>query len=403
MKSPNKIKMLLALPIMIALGHLSLPAQAKEKEGGHFVGNGGDAVEQNGELVMRDFLNSGRLSPVIDNVTFLKSIPDFIPLLKEIAQTSPRLAKEIWIDLKNVKIWTTQAKLPILPATDTAVITTEKAEVQYAIRYKNDIVISLPDFKRIEQSYGLAHESMHEVIKQGENESLAWHHEMVRSFVNYLKENRGNYPRALNDDVLSKFGFYSGSKDDLNSKLLLNAFLTNRGEATYRCAVYNDVYKLSNITSAVSYTFSSMVSSGLFDQFVNINCKEESYESAINDLYPNLNANLESLKKLPFAYGVYKEPPLYQCKQYADPKTLQAYKQAANVFASLPIDQMQADANTGNDLAKRILITAKLTEIKAYDALKETREKISKGITDTQSSIDRCVDEYGKNYMKKSE
>ncbi len=168
----------------------------------------GDGVYVNGQLKMRDFIETnkanGLATGVQNNKKFLEDMPGFMPLFKEIAAADPVFAFEIWKQLNDVRIWLIPSKLPLLPLADTTVVG-PNPQVQIAIHYSHDIMISttaLAQLPPTERPYEMIHEALHGLIRG--NGPI---HEMrVMFMTKWLHDHRGHYTTATLDDELARVG-----------------------------------------------------------------------------------------------------------------------------------------------------------------------------------------------------
>ena len=250
MRTLNWKEMIATLALVACLGGTA-HAEQRETRGG-FEGNGGDAVRVDGNLVLRDFMSKARLDSVPNNSKFLQAYPELLQLVRELSHANPNFAHAVWQDLLQAKIWVTDADLPLLPASATALIA-GRAEVQIAIRNGADIIISLPALAQVrDKEYVFLHESIHGLMR-GDG---PWHHEKVRSLVRYLRENRGKYQP---EEVRTLFGkmeisYYSYSdRQEIEGKIL-DVLLRADGSPEFRCALFNS-YVRSN-TGIPSYSSS---------------------------------------------------------------------------------------------------------------------------------------------------
>lgn len=211
---------------------------------------GGDGRYVNGDLILRDFLETSEL--VLDNVEFLKSIPGFEELIHDIGRVQPSFAMAIWGDLVNTQIFITNDELPLLDPEQTGFSTTIIAERQIAYREDKTILISMPALEALEdkQAYLPLHESMHGLLKG----SGALHHMRVRTLVKYIEEHRAQLSREDLGQHLEKigvqpqhfgdrwflgenFGGFKKSEVIETRRILVN----QEGSFAARCAIFNDL------------------------------------------------------------------------------------------------------------------------------------------------------------------
>ena len=184
-----------------------------------FAGGGahaGDGVLVDGQLKMRDFIETNKANGGATRVAhirkYLEQLPGFMPLFKEIAAADPEFAFEIWMQLNDTRIWLIPAKLPLLPFADTT-LTGPKPQVQIAIHYSNDIMISTTAMAQLpasERPYELIHEALHGLI--GGNGPI---HEMrVMYMTKWLHTHRGHYTTAALRDELDRIGVKQSNNID---------------------------------------------------------------------------------------------------------------------------------------------------------------------------------------------
>lgn len=99
------------LPLIILLASTLLANQCFAEEG-HTQGNGGDAIYENGELVLRDFASKQDLILIQDNQQFATQFGEYTDMITQIAQIDPKLADFMNTQLNNKTIWLTEKPLP---------------------------------------------------------------------------------------------------------------------------------------------------------------------------------------------------------------------------------------------------------------------------------------------------
>lgn len=171
-------------------------------------GGGGDAVMVNGQLVMRDMVNTDQTEKVKDNFEFIKSVPKFREMIYKIAKANPVFASNVVGELSRVNLYTSPTSLPILPY-DVTTLSGRGAEVQLAIRAIDDIVFA-PEFFTFNQKEDvLLHEILHGLLSDN---SGPFHHQRVRNIVRYIHENLNNLNAEALDEVLSENNWHSSAR-----------------------------------------------------------------------------------------------------------------------------------------------------------------------------------------------
>ncbi|MGZ3694381.1 MAG: hypothetical protein ACXWQO_09370 [Bdellovibrionota bacterium] len=432
MKTPTKIKN--AIFALAAIATLAT-SSAFAVEGGT-EGNGGDAVRRDGQLVLRDFIKSARLSLVQKNRDFLSQQSEFVALLKDMAAGDPYLALQVWNDLLNVKIWLTEKDLPLLPDAATSVIS-DKAEVQIAIRNGDDVILSMPNFRNLpadERGYVFVHESLHKLLKdqsadqRGDKEDgKAWHHEEVRWFVGYLRDNRGHYDAKDLNGYLDKFSI---SHTDVATKTgkLMRDLVRENGDFAQRCVVEK---KLEGESDFDDY-FLAIVR----NEWANYNkCGYSvSAKGELLKLYPAMKSVYDfaesglaiqgSFYPLDVSHGNYRyhkygqtlggiipiDYPYFDsaayaqdCKKYADPRYAPGFKKglSAGRAAMAALKQLMGEtASLGkdNDLAKSTVVGSALAAVS--EDVKSNLQDIEKSAKVYQASVTDCRANLG-DYMNR--
>lgn len=185
-------KKILTLGLVLTL---MSPIASYAKDGAES-GGGGDAVMVNGQLVMRDFLNTDQTEKVKDNLAFINSVPKFREMIYKVAKANPVFANDIIGELANVSLHNSPTSLPVLPYSVTT-LSGKGAEVQLATRINNDIIFA-PEYYTFPQKENvLLHEALHGLLAQN---SGPFHHQRVRNIVRYIHENLD----SLNENDLAQ-------------------------------------------------------------------------------------------------------------------------------------------------------------------------------------------------------
>lgn len=238
------MKMLLTLGLMMGV-------MTSTSFAGQETRNGGDGVYKDGQIVLRDFLEGEGLTKVKDNDEFLKTAPNFMKIIRKIGEKNRHLAVALYAAIDDSKIWTTNNQLPLLPDTETTTYE-RKADVQIAIRDKDNIYISLPAYNKTDKAYLLLHEAVHLIAKG----TGAKKHFNVRAIVRYIKENMNSFNTYEITEYLDE-KFYSNlsSVISYDSDALISVLIDQKGSFENRCqlasfSLYRDnVYRLFQIFS----------------------------------------------------------------------------------------------------------------------------------------------------------
>lgn len=245
MRSLTAIPMICGLLVMApSLGQQVAGPGAPVAEGGHGVGNSGDAVEKDGRLVLRDF--SGESKIVLDNPSFLGAVPGLTAVIKDIGKVDASIALRLWVSLAKARIFTTNQYLPLLDPSETGLSYDRIADLQVAIRNGNKIVISLPALSRLAEEYKkwlFVHEALHGLIPGSGSD----HHVKVRSLTAYLAENQDRYTAKNLARVFQKAGAVIPQAEEISDEArkffsmgvsdLLRAVFLEEGTFESRCAV----------------------------------------------------------------------------------------------------------------------------------------------------------------------
>lgn len=269
------------------------PDVLKEDAGGNFVGNGGDAVVKDGKVTLRDFLKENAIEQVDSSRKFAESVPEFKELVIELMKAHPMFGLAVWNQIAENEVWTTQAELPLLPETATALVG-DKAEIQVAIRQGNRIIISLPAFEQVDKASILLHEAMHGLI----DEKGAWLHENVRAVVRAVKDMRGQMTYTKIRQLLIKSKATNFSDETAHDKPEtienLKMMLLEKGSKTQRCALYRSFYQINSdewiLPHSMSFIASISKGSMMLDQWSDYaSCDEKNVVSFYRNKYPQLD------------------------------------------------------------------------------------------------------------------
>jgi hypothetical protein len=173
-------------------------------------GGGGDAVMVNGQLVMRDMINTDQTVKIKDNLAFINKAPKFREMIHKIAKVNPEFATDIVNELLTVNIYTSPTSLPVLPYSVTT-LSGKGAEVQLATRVNDDVIFA-PEFNTFSQKEDvLLHEALHGLLLEN---SGPFHHQRVRNIVKYIHQNLDNLDEDALSDILAENYWRSSSLPD---------------------------------------------------------------------------------------------------------------------------------------------------------------------------------------------
>jgi len=193
--------------------------------------NGGDGVYRDGEIVLRDFLEAEGLTKVKSNREFIKTAPTFIKIIRKIGEKDRALAVALYSAIVDSTIWTTNNQLPLLPDSETTLYE-RKADVQIAIRDRENIYISLPAYNKTDKGYLLLHEAAH-LIAGGEG---AEKHFNVRAFVRNVKDNINSLNTdELNNYLSHRFITYKSDIISYQNNEVLSALVDKKGSFENKC------------------------------------------------------------------------------------------------------------------------------------------------------------------------
>jgi len=200
--------------------------------------------KKSGRIVLSDF-GGPKVKLVADNKAWAETIPDLMPLLKEIAEASPDIGIELYEQLFAVKIFTTPDPLVLAPVQDNSYIEEDQSEMpdtQIGYRDGDDILFQdealkdhpedkgKPDY--YPPSYNVIHELLHGLIPGGRQ----IHQLKVGAFNDFLKQNRGHFTEDLILDAartadVTKSWRFSGEFDRVAFKILID----ETGDFKARC------------------------------------------------------------------------------------------------------------------------------------------------------------------------
>ena len=208
---------------MIPIAALLLFIIPAANAGGHRDGNSSDGVRVGEEIVMRDFVFKAKPVRVDDHMEYFRNVPGLEGLLEEVLRVAPGLGAKIFDQLARIQLWVTQESLALLPRSTTTVAGPD-AEVQIALRFGDDVLVSEPALRKTTGDYSIFREALHGFV-EGEGPI---HHMKVANIISYLRENRGQLSAAGLSQVLKQNGV---GQDILNDYWLERGHLL--GELLY--------------------------------------------------------------------------------------------------------------------------------------------------------------------------
>lgn len=356
------VRTLLAVSLMTVM----TIAAAKAAGTGHG-GGGGYVKNQDGSLIFRDFIKSGRPRMVPDSVSFVQETPRFSELISELIDVHPQFAILVinqYTHLTN--IWTTTDPLPVLPESETTLLG-PKVDVQAATRYGNDIVISMPDFKKGQvEEYVLLHEALHGIVG-----GVGPIQEMyVGNVVDFIKENRGKLNLQTLQSYLRK---NQANVPDLNEKdrVRMQQLLKGHVSDPLTCAIFGaDVRRYEGYPrDLLHYKTVSVWRKEL-------SCKKDDDLDYIAAKFPNLSNFMEGKSSLryfpsaPYIYAVTKPTGWFisseqkkffaeHCESYSGPKMQEEIATASQKMASAIAVANAARAEYATMISNQLPLTEK--------------------------------------------
>lgn len=355
---------------------------------------GGDAVMVKDQMVIRDLIVQDQVE-LLKNHKFIDSVPEFKPLIHLIAKVNPRFASAIIRDLSSAKMYMAPGVLPLLPY-DLTTIAGKGADVQLAIRTKNEILFSQQFLDSNQKEYVLIHEALHGILADN---SGPLHHQRVRNIVKYIYDNKNNLDANEFQEFLNDNNFKSNSKDE-ELTYVWNA----EANPSLRCYYASETLNLSTAT------------------FEKINCnadKASFLDQFLSEKYPELAKKKKSQDyygshvRKPFAYTfTLEKDPLFfdryittiqmrNCKE--NPESIESVKKALvrledDLATAKYINDLLADEETP-ELERAALVKAmgvifnpEEFEVTAKTSLDETKALLESLKTQQKS----CEKQYPK-------
>jgi hypothetical protein len=331
-------------------------------------GGGGDAVTKKDQLVLRDFLEGSSFDTVLDNEAFLRKTPGFVELMSEISLADPALAATIMQDLTfNVTFYYSTMALPILSSKITT-LSGAKADVQLAIRKGKDIYLA-PSIKKPfkDMPYLLVHESLHSIILK--NENTPEKHQKIRTVVNFLKKNRGDFSDlskllAKMDAELYIFDIDRPEEVNVSTEFMDSVVMNKNVDESIRC------YWAFKRTKGRTHPFNWLQ---------NLNCSSNDANSAVESASLDME---KFIKKNPQYQAYFGETPFIKTYSYEQLKALSCaqlvkeHEEALRNY-SVEISTIPATDLTGNSV-EDITVKAHLNSDqfrKLQDFRKETAQR----------------------------
>lgn len=272
---------------MLTLGlTLSLMAPMSFAGMGTETSGGGDAVYINNQMVIRDLLSHDQLTMMV-SIDFLNDVPEFKTLIGKISKANSAFAYKVIEDLMKARIYMSPRSIPVLPYEQTT-IAGKSADVQLALRDKDDIIFA-PEFQdSTQKEYILIHEALHGILKDNTG---AMHHQRVRNIVKYIYDNQDK----LNSVDFTEFLV----KNNYSESAPIKSGYENSKNRYYSESDYNYFIKLSMDSEAedgLRCYFSNALPS-MLRKFQALNC--------VDDLKFDFDAFYE--RKLPEVVKLIKE------------------------------------------------------------------------------------------------
>lgn len=303
----NKFLLLSALTMMI-----SSVAIAEEVTGTES-GGGGDAVEVEGQLILRDLAEKGQLQNITNIVKFLDTNTKFRDVIHKIAKANPEFATRLVSELIETRIYTSPEPLNLLPYKQTTVYGSP-AEVQLAIRIGQDIVLAPKFFESSDREYIMIHEALHGLLQDNKG---PFHHQRVRNIVRYIYENLETLDAQDFKEYLRKNNYEASrtSYARIWSTELSDAF---RCAYSDRSTLNKNIYKYEKITCPDNtgpddYAV-SVVIAYLRENFPGLQERYMANYTKIND-FKLEEVNISPIEKKPSLFRKeYRENQIKSCK-----------------------------------------------------------------------------------------
>ena len=252
-------------------------------------GGGGDAIFINGQWQMRDLvIDKKSYHKLSDNNELYSKYPEIKETIMKIGKVKPYFAASLLQEILSFNIYITDLELEILPAGYTA-ISNIKAERQVAIRYFNDVIISMPAFNALAKNtrgYQIIHEALHAFRYNNEGPI---HHAQIREAIKYLATNINNLNERDLTELLYSLGFTSTSLVNRGSNtggyfsIYANAMFNEETEVSYRCEHIRSL----NLEYKETILNNEIYIESPISTFLGIKCK---YKAPLKENFPALSA-----------------------------------------------------------------------------------------------------------------
>lgn len=252
---------------------------------------GGDAVYINNQMVIRDLLMHDQLEMKV-NLDFLNEVPEFKVLMGKISQANPDFAYKVIKDLFNARIYMSPKSIPVLPYEQTT-IAGKAADVQLALRDKNDIIFA-PEFEvSTQKEYILLHEALHGILTDNVG---AMHHQRVRNIVKYIYDNQNK----LNAEDFTEF--LAKNNYDTSVPAIASGYAKDGGGRFYSDYAYTKfiMFSLDFKTEDGLRCYYSSALPSMIRKFQGLECNDGDFD--FKNFYerkiPNISKLMKELKSL---------------------------------------------------------------------------------------------------------
>ncbi len=279
---------------------------AKSKRGTES-GGGGDAIVQNGKLVMRDFvIDNEELLEIENNMSFLLQYPEVKEVIMKIGSQHPRFAASIIKELMKVKYLLTDKELSVLAPQSTS-LSGINAEIQIAIRYEDDVIISKPAFDKLEnKAFILIHEALHGLLDSNRGPA---HHARIRKIVKYLENNLesidfNEFDKLLKDNKFNEIQDRPYSRYVIETPFSFssysNALFDEETSLNLRCAQADSIahnfpsksgYQSFTVKYENSIDLPRLELTNQLTEFVGVDCKN--FKAPFLENHPKYSLNLK--------------------------------------------------------------------------------------------------------------
>lgn len=313
---------------------------------------GGDAVYINNQMVIRDLLMHDQLEMKV-NLDFLNEVPEFKVLMGKISQANPDFAYKVIKDLFNARIYMSPKSIPVLPYEQTT-IAGKAADVQLALRDKNDIIFA-PEFEvSTQKEYILLHEALHGILTDNVG---AMHHQRVRNIVKYVYDNQNK----LNAEGFTEF--LAKNNYDISVPAIASSYTKVSGQDRF----YSDfdytkfiMFSLDFKTEDGLRCYYSRALPSMIRKFQGLECNDDNFD--FQNFYerkiPNISKLMKELKSL-----------------NTNPENINVFTLTKDTFLNVKKKKSQQESCTNN-----LKVLNELKELKQDRELRMTIFKLGKDL-----------------------